>query len=99
MTGTFDNWSKSERLDLVGDLFQKTVVLPESSEKIFYKVGDLSLSVPLHMYEVPRAGAQMFAEPGTTAVSTHTPRQCDIPRPKPCLDLPTTTNERAMEQR
>jgi len=37
VTGTFDNWSKTERLELVGDLFQKTVVLPESSEKIFYK--------------------------------------------------------------
>lgn len=60
MTGTFDNWSKSERLDLVGDLFQKTVVLPESSEKIFYKVGALSLFCSAAQYEVPRPGAQMF---------------------------------------
>lgn len=38
VTGTFDNWSKSEKLEKVGDGFQKTVKLPDS-EKIYYKVG------------------------------------------------------------
>ncbi|KAH6617272.1 hypothetical protein F5144DRAFT_499090 [Chaetomium tenue] len=37
VTGTFDNWTKSERLDRVGQSFQKTVTLPESDAKIFYK--------------------------------------------------------------
>ncbi|KAK3294988.1 uncharacterized protein B0H64DRAFT_199796 [Chaetomium fimeti] len=39
VTGTFDNWTKSERLDRVGQIFQKTVTLPEpeSDAKIFYK--------------------------------------------------------------
>jgi hypothetical protein len=39
VTGTFDNWTKSERLEQVGQVFEKTVTLPESSEKIYYKVG------------------------------------------------------------
>jgi hypothetical protein len=38
VTGTFDNWSKSEQLHKVGDHFEKTVTLPDSSEPIFYKV-------------------------------------------------------------
>lgn len=39
MTGTFDNWSKSEQLEKVGNGFEKTVKLPDASEKILYKVG------------------------------------------------------------
>ena len=38
MTGTFDHWQKSERLDKVGDIFAKTVNLPVATEKIYYKV-------------------------------------------------------------
>jgi hypothetical protein len=38
VTGTFDNWSKSEKLEKVGDHFEKTVTLPEATEAIFYKV-------------------------------------------------------------
>ena len=45
VTGTFDNWTKSERLDRVGQSFQKTVTLPESDAKIFYKVRKPILSV------------------------------------------------------
>lgn len=41
MTGTFDNWTKTEQLEKVGQIFQKTVTLPESSDKIYYKVGDI----------------------------------------------------------
>ena len=38
VTGTFDNWSKSEKLEKVGDIFQKTVTLPNTGDKIYYKV-------------------------------------------------------------
>lgn len=38
MTGTFDNWSKSEKMEKVGDVFEKAVELPDTSEKIYYKV-------------------------------------------------------------
>lgn len=38
VTGTFDSWSKSEKLEKVGDHFEKTVTLPEDSGLIFYKV-------------------------------------------------------------
>ncbi|KAK2036931.1 hypothetical protein LZ31DRAFT_560842 [Colletotrichum somersetense] len=37
VTGTFDNWTKSEKLEKVGNLFEKTVTLPDASEKIYYK--------------------------------------------------------------
>lgn len=37
MTGTFDNWTKSERLERVGEVFQKTVSL-SGEEKVLYKV-------------------------------------------------------------
>lgn len=43
MTGTFDNWSKSEKMSKVGDVFEKSVALPDSSAKIYYKVGALHL--------------------------------------------------------
>ncbi|CAN8105935.1 unnamed protein product [Discula destructiva] len=37
VTGTFDNWSKSEKMAKVGDVFEKSVELPDTSEKIYYK--------------------------------------------------------------
>lgn len=47
MTGTFDNWSKSEKMEKVGDKFEKSVDLPDSSDKIYYKVGTiLSCQLP-----------------------------------------------------
>jgi hypothetical protein len=38
VTGTFDNWSKSERLIRTGNVFEKNVTLPSAAEKIYYKV-------------------------------------------------------------
>lgn len=38
MTGTFDNWTKSVRLEKEGDVFSKTVELKEPEGKIYYKV-------------------------------------------------------------
>ncbi|KAM0512442.1 hypothetical protein ACHAPE_008892 [Trichoderma viride] len=37
VTGTFDNWTKSEQLPKVGDVFQKSVFLKDASQKIYYK--------------------------------------------------------------
>ncbi|KAL2144551.1 hypothetical protein VTI28DRAFT_8964 [Corynascus sepedonium] len=37
VTGTFDDWTKSERLERVGEVFQKTVTLPDSADKVLYK--------------------------------------------------------------
>jgi hypothetical protein len=39
VTGTFDNWTKSVRLEKVGDVFEKEVEFGPDTEKIFYKVG------------------------------------------------------------
>jgi hypothetical protein len=38
VTGTFDNWTKSVRLEKEGDVFSKTVDLKEPEGKIYYKV-------------------------------------------------------------
>ena len=38
MTGTFDDWAKSVKLERKGDGFEKLLDLPETEEKIFYKV-------------------------------------------------------------
>jgi hypothetical protein len=39
VTGTFDDWGKTERLEKVSDtLFEKEVKLPKTDEKIYYKV-------------------------------------------------------------
>jgi Glycogen recognition site of AMP-activated protein kinase len=37
VTGTFDDWSKSVKLDKKGDIFEKTVELP-LDKKVLYKV-------------------------------------------------------------
>ena len=41
MTGSFDNWTKSVKLEKQGDIFQKTVdlTIPTDAQKIQYKVG------------------------------------------------------------
>jgi hypothetical protein len=44
VTGTFDKWSKSEKLERIGSVFEKTVALPDASEKIYYKVRGISVS-------------------------------------------------------
>jgi hypothetical protein len=38
VTGTFDDWTKSTKLDKVGSAHEKTVDLPKSNDKILYKV-------------------------------------------------------------
>jgi hypothetical protein len=38
VTGTFDDWGKTVKLDRVGDIFAKEVSLP-AQQKIQYKVG------------------------------------------------------------
>ena len=38
MTGTFDDWGKTVQLDHKDGIFEKEVQLPETGEKIYYKV-------------------------------------------------------------
>jgi hypothetical protein len=42
VTGTFDGWGKTEKLEKVGDVFEKEVTLPSADEKYYYKVRTLS---------------------------------------------------------
>lgn len=37
VTGTFDDWSKSEQLNQVGETWEKEVTLSEADKKILYK--------------------------------------------------------------
>ncbi|KAK4946553.1 Cruciform DNA binding protein [Elasticomyces elasticus] len=37
VTGTFDDWGKTEKLNRVGDIWEKEVHLPEAEKKILYK--------------------------------------------------------------
>ena len=39
VTGTFDDWAKSVKLEKKGDGFEKLVELPPSEDRILYKVG------------------------------------------------------------
>ena len=49
VTGTFDDWGKTVKLDKNGDIFEKLVSLPKTSEKIFYKVScSLDFSLITH---------------------------------------------------
>lgn len=43
VTGTFDDWGKTEKLEKVGDVFEKEVNLPSADEKYYYKVCALKL--------------------------------------------------------
>lgn len=40
VTGTFDDWGKTVKLDRMGDIFEKKVSLSATNEKIHYKVRD-----------------------------------------------------------
>lgn len=53
VTGTFDDWKKTEELEKVGGIFEKKVKLLVASEKIYYKVGAMSLLSPLFLWSRP----------------------------------------------
>ncbi len=53
VTGDFDKWSTSVKLDKVGDTFEKLVELPDASTKIYYKVSLCSRA----------PGASLFGSP------------------------------------
>ncbi len=38
VTGTFDDWGKTEKLEKVGEVWEKQVQLPSANEKYYYKV-------------------------------------------------------------
>jgi hypothetical protein len=43
VTGDFDNWSKSIKLDKSGNSFHKTVTIPGEESRIHYKVSTTTL--------------------------------------------------------
>ena len=44
VTGDFDGWTKSEKLNQTGNVFEKNVTLPSAAEKIYYKVREVGSS-------------------------------------------------------
>jgi hypothetical protein len=47
VTGTFDDWGKTEKLEKKGDVFEKSVHLPDK-DKILYKVRNDALLATIH---------------------------------------------------
>jgi len=45
VTGTFDDWAKSVKLEKKGDRFEKLLDLPQTEEKTFYKVRGVSCAL------------------------------------------------------
>jgi hypothetical protein len=52
VTGTFDDWGKTQQLHKVGDVFEKSVDLP-NSDKILYKVGQERAASSAHIRHPP----------------------------------------------
>lgn len=46
MTGTFDDWGKTVRLEKKGNAFEKLVRLPEAGQNIYYKVRETAMCRP-----------------------------------------------------
>ncbi|KAF7549018.1 hypothetical protein G7Z17_g6671 [Cylindrodendrum hubeiense] len=46
VTGTFDGWTKSVKLEKEGDVFQKSVELKDASQKIYYKIKTTGPDLP-----------------------------------------------------
>lgn len=46
VTGSFDDWGKTVKLDRSGDVFTKEVQLPSADDKVHYKVGSALRSFP-----------------------------------------------------
>jgi len=57
VTGTFDDWARSVKLDKKGKHFEKVVELPLANEKISYKVSGISSQI--------RARTMDFLQPKT----------------------------------
>ncbi|KAH7407846.1 hypothetical protein BKA64DRAFT_432657 [Cadophora sp. MPI-SDFR-AT-0126] len=53
VTGTFDDWSKSEKLVKTGDSFSKDVTLNSAAEKIYYKVREEHIQSGLRNAGIP----------------------------------------------
>lgn len=80
MTGDFDNWTKSIKLDKVGTGFEKTVEIKDASQKIYYKVGLCArqgIQLPGGFSFLPSLS---LSHPSTIAV-------CKTARPPPCQPL------------
>ena len=64
VTGTFDDWAKSVKLENKGEHFEKLVELPLSNEKIFYKVRYFTTASFLHEEVRPIYKAQVEISQG-----------------------------------
>ncbi|KAF6817093.1 hypothetical protein CMUS01_12160 [Colletotrichum musicola] len=80
VTGTFDNWTKSEKLEKVGDSFEKTVTLPEASEKIYYKVRNRQFG--RFLFNSMSLAVYPTEAPGDTALSGLIHRGAMVERPQ-----------------
>lgn len=65
VTGSFDDWSKSESLDKVDDGFEKTVHIDNDSEKVYYKVSGFPLLGALCTFGCSYSACLIAGDQGT----------------------------------
>jgi hypothetical protein len=82
VTGTFDDWTKSVKLDKEDGVFQKTVDLKDASKKIYYKVCEFS-------------GTSMFGW-AATGLAPRPPLRPRCPKSNPILS-PSTAHAHAVQ--
>lgn len=86
MTGTFDNWSKSEKMAKVGNTFEKSVEMPDTSERIYYKVC-VTLHLSLNHLRLSASAPRGFQQSGPA------PRSPCVISTKPPMKAPETADK------
>jgi len=71
VTGDFDAWTKSEKLNQNGNVFEKNVTLPSAAEKIYYKVREVESSASM------RQRSKVLYQQSKPRVPWAEPRQVD----------------------
>jgi hypothetical protein len=68
VTGTFDDWTQSVKLEKKGDIFEKTVELP-ADKKVLYKVRAVIVHFNKESGPEHEAGCSKAATPGMTQLN------------------------------
>lgn len=95
MTGTFDDWKKSVKLEHDGTTWQKTVSLPASTDKVYYKVRCIGARME---YEAPLTAPVQYVVDGewtTSDAKSETDSSGNVNNYLTADDLAPPTNSQA----
>lgn len=70
VTGTFDDWKQTQKLDRNGDIFEKEVTLPSVEDNIYYKVRRQFCGIRVHSSLHHRASHLQSSLRGFKAMDT-----------------------------